>query len=84
MSKPFNPALHAFMIEQGAAHDRIEALWKDIGDAENGPDLIGHPSFDLYLLDDVEYVMDEHGCADRCPAPPPFDTQGIECDAVTR
>ncbi len=84
-AEAFNPAFHAFiMMHADATYARIEASWEDVGDAENGPKLEGNPAFDLYTLDDVEYVMDEQGRADRQPASPPFDTQGIECDAVSR
>lgn len=84
-SVTFNPAFHAFMMTfKDATHERIEADWEDTGDAENGPELTGHPAFDLYVLDGIEYIVDEHGRADRQPASPPFDTQGIECDAISR
>ncbi len=75
----FNPALHAFMMSQGATHQRFAASWEDVGDAENGPEMTGCQAYDEYTLDDTCYAAFEDGTVDRSPA---FDTQGIECDAV--
>lgn len=62
----FNLAFHAFMIEQDARHQRFASSFEDIGDAENGPKLSGCQAYDWYLLDGIEYVVDEDGIVDRC------------------
>jgi hypothetical protein len=82
--EPFNLALHDYLLTLGATHEHVAEDWEDDGDAESGPHLTGHPAFDLYTLDDVEYVVTADGTVERQPASPPFDTQGIECDAVSR
>lgn len=81
---PFNLALHDFMISNGATYTRLAESFEDVGDAENGPELAGHPALDVYVLDDIDYAIDEKGIVDRAPHVPDFDTQGIECDAVSR
>ncbi len=83
---PFNPMFHAFMRSiDGATHQRVHACWEDTGDAENGPELTGHPDFDLYTLDGFEYMVTDDGAAFMEQIQPePFDTQGIECDAYAR
>ncbi len=79
----FNPAFHAFMMEQGATHEHLEDCFEDIGDAENGPKLAGHPALDVYTLDGIDYAVGADGIVERSETVP-FDTQGIECDAVSR
>lgn len=64
----FNPAFHAFMIQQGASHQRVEANWEDVGDPENGPKLEGYPAYDMYNLDGTDYAMFENGVVDRALA----------------
>ena len=71
-ARPFNMALHDFMETQGATHERIANSFEDIGDPENGPELTGCPGHDIYVLDDVEYVVFEDGSTDRGPAAPPM------------
>ncbi len=85
-SAAFNPAFHAFMMAfPNAKHERHDQCWEDTGDAENGPQLSGHPAFDLYTLDGFEYmVTDDVEAFMEQIQPEPFDTQGIECDAVSR
>lgn len=63
----FNLAFHDFMLSLGAEHERIEEHWEDVGDAENGPELSGHPAFDVYRDADTVYVVDENGRADHEP-----------------
>jgi hypothetical protein len=46
--QPFNPAADEMLRALGYTRQRIEADWEDAGDAENGPDLHGHPAFDEY------------------------------------
>lgn len=71
-AKAFNPAFHAFMMMLGATHERLPKHWEDTGDAENGPELSGFASHDIYELDGVEYVVFEDGSTDRGPAAPPM------------
>jgi hypothetical protein len=66
----FNPAFHAFMIGEGATHERIKEHWEDAGDAENGPELDGYQAHDLYTLDDIWYVIFEDGSARSFQAVP--------------
>jgi hypothetical protein len=49
---PFNPAAHDHLLALGFTHERYEASWEDLGDAENGPQLSGGPAYDEYQAED--------------------------------
>lgn len=57
--EPFNAAAHEYLLSIGYKHERIEENWYDDGDAESGPHLAGHPSYDEYTDADSEVFISE-------------------------
>lgn len=60
-SSIFNPALHTHLTELGYVFTSIAADWMDVGGAENGPLLHGHPAYNEYLSPDEVICIDEFG-----------------------
>lgn len=57
-----NTWLHLMLTDQGAfVHEHIPDSFEDVGDAENGPELIGGPAFDRYSGDSHEFIVDGTG-----------------------
>lgn len=53
--------LHRMLTDQGACvHEHHPSSFEDIGDAENGPQLIGGPAYDSYRCDSHEFFIDRH------------------------
>lgn len=66
--RDFNPALHHFMMNEGAHHERIREYWEDIGTPESGPELDGYQALDLYTLDGIHYAAFADGTVERSAA----------------
>lgn len=76
-NEPFNAAAHEFLLSIGYKHERVEAEWSDVGDAENGPDLVGHDGFDHYVDADSMVAIMENGEAD-------FEWRDLELEEAER
>jgi hypothetical protein len=59
---PYDLAAHAALTAAGYTYERVEAEWCETGDAENGPDMDGHPAFDLYTDANSTVMVSEIGC----------------------
>lgn len=57
----FNPGIHACLVELGFVHTAHEADIEDVGDAESGPMLSGHPGWDEYVTEDYRVIIDHRG-----------------------
>ena len=60
---PINQIAHEFLIENGYSYKYVPAEWEDCGSPESGPDVVGHPGYDEYELDDEVIVIDAFGSA---------------------
>jgi len=57
--QPYNQDAHANLIALGYEHKHYEADYEDVGDAESGPMLSGHPGFDEYYSD-IDLIIIGH------------------------
>lgn len=56
-----NHAAHEALTIAGYDYTHFDCTFEDIGDPENGPELTGHPSFDLYADADSYVYISEGG-----------------------
>lgn len=53
---------HRMLTDQGAyVHTHYPDSWEDIGDAENGPQVVGGPAYDEYSGDSDYFIIDPSG-----------------------
>jgi hypothetical protein len=57
-----NTFAHRMLTDQGAfVHEHNPETFEDVGDAENGPQLVGGPAFDCYEGDSHSLIIDHTG-----------------------
>lgn len=57
-----NLRLHHLLTDQGACvHVHYPESFEDVGDAENGPELVGGPAYDEYSCDSHSFIVDGTG-----------------------
>jgi hypothetical protein len=59
--RPFNEDVHHWLVELGYERAYCPADFEDVGDAENGPKLVGGPAYDEYTGPEEYIIIDESG-----------------------